>query len=251
MKSRLAASAVGILIASAGASGQPLEPYGPWARVLEKHVNERGEVDFRAVAGERDLDSFLGYVARVSPRSTPASFPGREDRLAYYLNAYNALSMFNVIDSGFPRHLGALRRFVFFAVKRFAVGGERLSLYALENDVIRPLGDERAHFALNCMSVGCPRLPREPLRPERLDQTLDELAKAFFAEARNLQVLPARRRVRVSSILKFYREDFLAKSPTLIDYINRYAQHAIPEDYEVEFIDYDWTVNDQHRGQTR
>ena len=68
-----------------------------------------------------------------------------------------------------------------------------------------------------------------------------------FAERRNLEVLPERKRGRVSSILKFYREDFLAKSPTLIAYINRYAPSPIPESYELEFIDYDWTVNDSRR----
>ena len=40
------------------------------------------------------------------------------------------------------------------------VGGKTISLYKLENDVIRPLGEERVHFALNCMVVSCPRLPR-------------------------------------------------------------------------------------------
>jgi len=184
----------------------------------------------------------------VSPRSAPQSFPDQQAELAYYLNAYNALSMFNVIDSGFPKSLGAARRVVFFGVKRFTVGGERMSLYTLENDVIRPLGDERVHFALNCMSVSCPRLPREPFLPAQLDQTLEQKAREFFAERRNLEVLPERKLVRVSSILKFYREDFLAKSPTLIAYINRYAKSAIPEDYAVEFIPYDWSVNDQHRS---
>ncbi len=238
----------GLLMTSAVALGQPADPYQPWGRVLARHVNERGEVDFRAVAAERaDLDAFLSHVARVSPRSTPASFAAREEKLAYYLNAYNALSMFNVIDSGFPKGLGAARRVVFFGVKRFTIGGERLSLYTLENDVIRPLGDERVHFALNCMSVSCPRLPRQPFPAEGLNRVLDRQAKEFFADPRNLQVLPERKRVRVSSILKFYREDFLAKSPTLIAYINRYVEPAIAEDYEVEFIDYDWTVNSQSR----
>jgi len=83
------------------AGSQQRDPYRPWARVLEKFVDERGEVDFRALARSRaDLDAFLDYVAWASPRSTPESFPIREAQLAYYVNAYNALSMFNVIDSG-------------------------------------------------------------------------------------------------------------------------------------------------------
>ncbi len=228
------------------AGSQQRDPYRPWARVLEKFVDERGEVDFRALARSRaDLDAFLDYVAWASPRSTPESFPIREAQLAYYVNAYNALSMFNVIDSGFPKSLAGLTKLWFFGFKRFTIGGERVSLYALENDVIRPLGDERVHFALNCMSVGCPRLPREPFRPDKLQQQLDEAAIQFFGEARNLRMLPERKLVRVSSILKFYAEDFLAKSPTLIAYVNKYASPKVPDDYGIEFVDYDWTVNDR------
>ncbi len=51
--------------------------------------------------------------------------------------------------------------------------------------------------------------------------------------------------MRASSILDFYTGYFLPKNPTLIAYINKYASKSIPEDYRIEFIDYDWTVNDQ------
>jgi hypothetical protein len=246
LRSLLAAVVLIVMMLPGSRAAQPGDPYQSWARVLASYVNDRGEVDFRALAANRgELAAFLDDVARASPRSAPEAFATREAKLAYYLNAYNALSMFNVIDSGFPQRLGALRRIVFFGAKRFAIGGERMSLYTLENDVIRPLGDERVHFALNCMAVSCPRLPREPFRPPGLDETLDKKAREFFAEPRNLQLVPERNVVRVSSILKFYREDFLARAPTLIAYINRYAPSSIPQDYRVEFIDYDWTVNDQ------
>ena len=238
----------GVCVPAAAAEVQQSDPYQPWARVLVKFVNERGEVDFHALAHDRtDLDKFLDYVAQVSPRLAPESFSSKEAKLAYYLNAYNALAMFNVIDSGIPTSLTGLTKIRFFGFKRFPVGGERMSLYALENDVIRPFGDERVHFALNCMSVGCPQLPREPFRADRLNQHLDGESRIFFFETRNLQVLPDQRLVRVSSILKFYPEDFLAKSSTLIAYINQYASVKIPEGYQIEFIDYDWTVNSQRR----
>lgn len=120
-----------------------------------------------------------------------------------------------------------------------------MSLYALENDVIRPLGDERVHFALNCMSVSCPRLPRQPFRADNLNRQLDDAARQFFAEPRNLQVVTERKLVRVSSILEFYTQDFLAHSLNLVAYINKYASKSIPGDYRIEFLDYDWNVNDQ------
>lgn len=232
----------------APAGAQQSDPYQSWARVLEKFVNDRGEVDFRALASARgDLDTFLEFVSRVSPRSTASSFPSRDDKLTYYLNAYNALAMFNVIDSGFPESLSGMAKVWFFGFTRFSIGGERMSLYSLENDVIRTLGDERVHFALNCMSVGCPRLPRTPFRADQLNRQLDEAARQFFAESRNLQVIPEQKLVRVSSILKFYTADFLVNSPTLISYINKYASARITEDHQIEFEEYDWTVKDSRR----
>lgn len=239
----------GMLMVPTLAQAQHGDPYAVWGRVLAGFVSERGEVDFRALSRDRgDLDTFLGYVARISPRSAPDSFPGREAKLAYYINAYNALAMFNVIDSDFPQNLSSWRKIRFFGLKRFPVGGERMSLYTLENDVIRPLGDERVHFALNCMVVSCPRLPRVAFTPEKLDRQLEDEARRFFAETRNLQILPDRKLARVSSLLKFYAEDFLVKSATLIGYISRYAPASVPAGFEIEFMEYDWTVNDQHRG---
>jgi len=222
-----------------------------WAQVLNDFVNDQGQVDFHGLANRSaDLDAFVDYIARVSPESAPSPFPTKESRLAYHINAYNALSMYNVIDSGIPKSLAGLTKLWFFGFKKFSIGGERLSLRSYENDVIRPAGDERVHFALNCMSVGCPHLPRDPFTAPGLDNQLDREARRFFAEPRNLRVFPERKTVRISEILKFYKEDFLRHSPNLIAYVNRYAPEKIPENYQVEFAEYDWTVNDQTGART-
>ena len=219
--------------------------------MLARFVNERGEVDFRALARERsDLDAFLESIARTSPRSHPELFANREAKIAYYINAYNALAMFNVIDTGFPARLAGPFKVKFFGFRKFTVGGERMTLYALENDIIRPLGDERVHFALNCMAVGCPRLPRKAFRADTLDAQLDAEARRFFSEPRNLRVDKERQTVNVSELLLFYTGDFLARAPTLNAYINLYTDTRVPDNYEVRFIDYDWTVNDQHRSRS-
>ena len=220
-----------------------------WSRVLERFVNDRGQVDFMGMAEEpADLSGYVDYIARVSPASAPEWFPSQEARLAYYINAYNALAMFNVVRSGIPASLAGLTKFRFFWLSEFPIGGESMSLYSLENRIIRPMGDERVHFALNCMSVGCPRLPREPFSAARLGEQLDREARRFFGEARNLQIDNKHAIAHVSEILKFYTEDFLRKSPSLIAYIDRYAPEKVPDGYAVTFIEYDWTVNGQRRS---
>jgi Protein of unknown function, DUF547 len=222
------------------------DPYAPWAEVLASKVDPQGRVDFDALAIEHEsLDRFVAWIYRVSPRNTPTMFPTREHVLAYHLNAYNALAMYHVLIIGTPHTLAGLRKISFFALKRLQVGGEPISLYAYENDVIRAMQEPRVHFALNCMSVSCPRLPREPFRAETLDAQLEREARFFFNESRNVRVDPHARRVYLSEILDFFTEDFLAHAPSLLDYVNRYRTAAVPSDYQVEFIPYDWTVHRQ------
>lgn len=120
-----------------------------------------------------------------------------------------------------------------------------MSLYDYENKIIRKQGEELVHFALNCMSAGCPRLPRYPFPSENLQAELEKQANYFFSEERNLQIDNQKKLVRLSEILKFFTDDFLKKEPTLIGYVNKYVTTKIPQDYEVEFIPYDWTINAQ------
>lgn len=218
----------------------PADPDAAWGRVLAEHVDGDGAIDFVALRERpRDLEAYVAWVAGHGPRSTPALFPTRESRLAYYINAYNALAMYQIVATA--RRPEAQVRF--FVASRVPIDGRTMSLYALENDVIRPLGEPRVHFALNCMVRACPRLPRAPFTAERLDTMLDAETRRFLDDPRHVQVDPPLRTVRFSSILRFYTPDFLAAAPSLPAYVNRYRSVPIPEDYRVRFIPYDWTLH--------
>ena len=219
-----------------------------WAGVLSAAVDAQGRVDFQLLAADPGaLASVVAGIGQIAPNNAPDRFPTRQDRLAFHINAYNALAMYTVVRSGIPERLGLLGRVDFFKLTRIIVGGQTTSLYDYENDVIRPLGEERVHFALNCMAVSCPRLPRTPFTSAGLEAELDAAARRFFAEPRNLQTDPARRVVRLSSILDFYPEDFRRRAASPIAYANFYRADPIPPDYAVEFIPYDWTINAQPR----
>jgi Protein of unknown function, DUF547 len=229
-------------------AGAPLDSY---ATVLQRYVDDRGRTDFQGVARDRAaLDTYVSHVYRTSPESNPEQFPTQDARLAYYLNSYNALAMYNVVQSGIPASLGGLKKVGFFYFTDVEVGGKTMSLYDYENDVIRQQGEERVHFALNCMAAGCPRLPRYPFPSENLDAELDKQARFFFSEPRNLRVDPDKKTVYVSEILSFFTKDFLKKKPTLIAYVNQYVSPPIPDDYKVDFIPYDWTINNQPKNLT-
>ena len=222
------------------------DPKAAWGRVLARHVDEQGRIDFTGVAADsQDLEIWIAYVAQISPRSHPDRFPTRGDQLAYYIDAYNALALYGVLRSGaVPK-----QKIRFFLLRQYLVGGEQMSLFTLENDVIRPLGEARVHFALNCMGKSCPRLPREPWMAESLESRLSEASIEFLNdEPKNVQIDDADQTVYLSEIMDFYDQDFLREAPTLIDYVNRYREQPIPSDYRVEFIPFDWRLNRSPRN---
>ncbi len=221
-------------------------PYDAWAAVLQKHVDAQGRVNFAAVARDRaELDRFVAYVYDHGPNNQPQLFPTPAHVLAFHINAYNALAMHKVVQTGIPTTLAGLNKVGFFVLGKVQVGGEAISLYDYENKVIRALGEARIHIALNCMSVSCPRLPRDVFTAEKLEEQLQREAKLFFNERRNVDVDAVAKTVSLSEILKFYTEDFLASAPTLVAYVNRFRTEPVPLDYAPRFFDYDWTINRQ------
>jgi hypothetical protein len=231
---------------SSVAAGEVEQALGNWERVLDRFVDDRGRVAFRELATDRaELDAFVSFVAEVAPWSHPELFPAEADRLAFHINAYNALSMSGILGAGIPEDLdGAFRRLAFFKRTKYRIGGREMSLHAYENEVIRAFGDPRIHFAITCMSVGCPRLRRESYRGGRLDDQLEAAAREFFNNEPHLRMDGGRRRIELSSILKWFKEDFINGSTTrsTIDYVNRYRSDPVPTDYKVKYIAYDWTV---------
>lgn len=219
-----------------------------WTDVLAHHVDARGRVDFSGLAKDRtELDDVVKFIAAIDPSSSPDRFRTPNARMAYYLNAYNALAMYGVLEAGVPKRFGWLGRIRFFMIRKFTMGGRAITLYGLENKVIRPLGDPRVHFALNCMSVSCPRLQQSSFTTNALDEQLTAAAREFVVEKRNVDVDNGRNELRISAIFKFYIKDFLAKAPSIAAYINQYRLPPVPTDYKIVFDDYDWSINGQGR----
>lgn len=264
-KSRFLFSALAAALAVAGASARPLAAqakfsHEDWGKVLAKYVNDKGRVNYEALAKDRaDLDRYVAAVEKTSPKSSPATFPTRNDKLAYYLNAYNAQVFKGVLARGPEKESvwtgGLFSGYGFFVGMDIVIGGEKTNLKKLEDDVIREgFKDPRIHAALNCASIGCPRLPQVAFEPATLDTQLDAGMTEFVGEARNATVDDAARTVTLSKIFDWFEKDFLGHEKAkgnaggnVLDYVNRYrgALPKVPRDYKVKYFEYDKGVNKQ------
>ncbi len=235
-------------------------------RILQPTVNKKGLVDYSKLRkSQKALDRYLSILAQVSPTSDPDLFPTRNARLAYWINAYNASVLKNVLlFPGWKEMFSHWRKFRFFMGHRFVYGGEKWNLLDLENKLIRPhFKEPLIHFAINCASFGCPNLPQTSFRAKGLQARLQREARLFFSQKRNLRVDEKSKTVYLSSILFWFRSDFLqwgltarqratlskkAELPLLV-YINQFRASSASLKtcgYTVKYNSYDWRLNAQH-----
>lgn len=216
-----------------------------YAQVLENYVNEKGEVDFDGLLkNPANLELYVAYVADKKF----SDFTSPESLLAHHLNAYNALSMYTVLQKGIPETNAGFKKVRFFYLTKMNIGGTKMSLVDYENKFIRSIGEDRVHWALNCMAVSCPRLPKKLFAGESLNKDLQALAVEFFSSAANVQVDNEKKTVFVTEILKFFPEDFIPKKAKSVnDYVNIYRKTPVPTDYKIAYIPYDWTINNSNR----
>ena len=154
-----------------------------WKFVLANYVDQDGWVDFDEIKkNPGPLNQYIAFIKDHSPKNSPEMFKTPSDQLAFYINSYNALSMYNVIDSGVPETNSGLRKVKFFVFKKMPIGQEVMSLKTYEDGTIRTLGEPRIHFALNCMAVSCPKLPQIPFDGSQLEEQLESGAKFFFSK---------------------------------------------------------------------
>ncbi len=213
-----------------------------WAQVLHTRVDDQGRVDFHGLReNPGPLERYVAWISVVTRDTHPEVFADGDTTLAFYINAYNALAMYNVLVSGTlpDDQIG------FFVFQQFDIGGTYRSLYNFENTVIRRVGEPRIHFALNCVTRSCPRLPREPFEPARLEDQLDAAAREFLNDDENVVVNDDQRRVYLSWIMSYYKKDYLQRAPTLPAYVNLYRDQPVPEDYRLWWLEYDCSLNAQ------
>jgi hypothetical protein len=216
-----------------------LEKAGPdhsqWDRLLQKHVNETGKVDYTGFKEDRAL--LDAYLAELAGFPVEKSWP-RAHKMAYWINAYNAFTIKLIVDQYPINSIRDLHDGNPWDVKWISLGEKTYSLNNIENDILRPqFKDARIHFAVNCAAKSCPPLANKAFTAKNLDELLDQQTQKFINNSRFNQIKPGS--VKVSKIFEWYREDF----DGLISYLNKYASADIQKSAKIEYVEYDWSLN--------
>jgi hypothetical protein len=266
---------VGLVLAgcTGGANVQPVRAqeavsapsdvdHSVYTDLLQSYVDEAGMVDYAGLKTDHDaaLAPYLRQLAETDPSNLDES-----EQLAFWINAYNALTLKLIVDHYPVETIRSITPAGGPTVPRLndpwhvtvgEVGGEIRTLDEIEHDIIRVRFDEpRIHFALVCAAVSCPRLRREAFVGHRLDAQLDDQARIFL-HTKGRNAIPADdETIRLSRIFKWFEGDFGDDTDAVQRYLARYFDGAVREKlsdaaYDVGYLDYDWALNAQPPAST-
>ncbi len=230
-----------------------------WATVLDEVATDDGFVEWDKIEnntnGVRDtLYRYVGQIGAASPDNRPDLFPTDSDKIAYYVNAYNALCMYGVVERGYPGNVlrpGYVDPGALFFLDRFIVGGDGTNLDGLEQGTLDKTGrDPRLHFAFNCMSYSCPPLRNEPFSGDQLVEQLRDQGERYLSDPR-AAVRDDEDTVRLNDIFTdFYRKDFERGvkgegDMQLINSLLRFAAEDSPIQGATDWakLGYEWDLN--------
>lgn len=227
-----------------------------YARLLERHsvaVDDVAStrVDYAALRSSPDWERLLESLRDFDP----ARLATREERLAFWINAYNVLAI-DVVRRHHPvesiRDVGSLLRPVW---KRPAgeIAGRPHTLDRIEHAILRPLDEPRIHGAIVCASLSCPPLRREPYRADALGEQLSDNVRRWLADPRKGARLDrAAGTLTLSPIFDWFVEDF---GGDVLGFVARHLPAGDAawirerrESLRVRWFDYDWSLNDTARA---
>lgn len=239
------------------AGSQVVVDHSTWDRLLKTHVKAGADglnrVDYRAfqAAGQQDLKA---YIARLE--KTDLKVLDRPEQFALLANLYNAKTIDIVLDKYPVKSIkdislgGGLIASIKggpWKAKVLNVAGMPLSLDDIEHGILRPVfKDARVHYAVNCASVGCPNLQTQAFTGGQLNAQLDASARAFINHPRAVAVTADG--VAVSSIYKWFKEDFGSSDAGVLKHLRTFANPELTAKLKsansLDSYRYDWSLND-------
>ena len=240
------------LVAPVAAAGTPDPPplHHLFTLVLERHVHD-GRVNYTGISRDPMFRLYLEHLADINPDTLKT----RNERLAFWINAYNAFTIKLIVNRWPLRSirdisLGLPILFGPWSIEIGKVNGKRYTLNAIEHDIIRPaFAEPRIHCALVCAAASCPKLRGEAYDGSCLDTQLEEETYRFLNDSTRNDITPGRGEILLSKIFDWYDDDF-DQSGGVRSFVARYLPPAqgrwiTDPAHEIDYLDYDWALNGQ------
>ncbi len=229
----------------AGNMDQPI-----YDTMLKKYVSG-GTVDYLKWK-KNDMVIFEQYIHSLAQVSLTNL--SKNEQKAFWINTYNALTMYAVL-----KHIPINRLFAkvfsvqmvlgFFDKIEYAVAGETITLNDIETKKLREaFRDPRIHFVLVCASRSCPKIQNIPFKETELEEWLDSAARNFIQDTTRNSLDQKNKVLHLSAIFKWYDSDFIASAGTVVDFIKKYmgkewGGYLSTHTVKIQYLYYDWLVN--------
>ncbi|RNC92621.1 MAG: DUF547 domain-containing protein [Allomuricauda sp.] len=197
-----------------------------------------GLVDYKAIqTNPDDLNNLLQLAKELN-----ISKDDEKVYQAFWINAYN-LQVIQGIVAHYPVN-SPLDINGFFDKTARAIGGKQITLNDIENKLLRGNfpNEARFHFVLVCAGLGCPPIINTAYTPGNLEMLLQKQTEAALNNPSFIRVKG--KRVQLSQIFEWYKEDFIRDGKSEIDFVNQFRQSPLDTSAKVGYYTYDWTLND-------
>ena len=241
------------------AAVQTTSSHAAWTSILQNYVSApdgQGLTHFdyaRLSSNAADKAKLASYIQSLS-----ATNPGtlsQNEAIAFYSNLYNAVTI-DLIVQNYP--VGSIRKAKTYNGEKVSgiagpwkkvkvsVNGQTMSLNDVEHEVLRKqFPSPYVHYMVNCASVGCPNLLDTAWEANTLDAARKKAATDYINTPRGVKITP--KGLVVSSIFKWFKEDFGGSKANVLKHIRQHANPqlaaAIDSGATITGYDYDWSLN--------
>ena len=203
--------------------------------LLQKNVSAEGKVNYKAFKKDRTV---LRMYLHALGRKTPTENWSKQEKLAYWINAYNAMTIDLIIRN---QPIGSIKDIDNpWKQSLWKLGGAMYNLDTIEHQILRKMEDPRIHFAINCASFSCPVLLNGAFTAHSVDTLLEALTVRFINDTQRNTITP--KAITISKIFKWFSKDF-KKNQSLIEFLNTYSTIKIQRNAKINYLDYNWELN--------
>ncbi|MFT5437766.1 MAG: hypothetical protein ACI840_002426, partial [Ulvibacter sp.] len=204
--------------------------------LLVANVSETGIVNYKGfVENKKLLEDYIALLGESLPTETWTI----EDKLAYWMNAYNAMTIDLIIRSYPINSIKDLKKP--WDQRLWKLGEKWYNLNEIEHQILRKMNDPRIHFGINCASFSCPPLLNTAFNASEVDAQLDKVAIRFINDPRRNSI--SKMNIEISEIFSWFAKDF-KKDSSLSEFLNKYSKVQIHPKARKKFKKYDWSLNE-------